>query len=283
MKNNIITSAIYRTIFTLLLIIAISGNILSQTNSENKISNTPINKLTVKGNITVYIMQDAEQSIYFQGDKNAVKQIKTSITDNTLNIFKGSAVNDERVIVFLTIKNLESIKTYGEVVIETPSNINISKLSVNLSEETETMFFINSKQLDLNVSGKGDFYISGNIDTLNIAGTEDAIITGNIKSNKLSCRITENCNITLSGTVYKSILSAFNQGFIDITDCKNIISSVVAFDYSKVKINSKYIIDIYAFDNSSVNYRKSNNKSFILENSENAQVIQETSSTIAKN
>ncbi len=226
-------------------------------------------------------MQSAEQTMYLQGSKSILKQVKTSVKNKTLTISKGYSLNDERVNVFLSVNTLESIKTLGDVRIETPTNIWLNKLSLNLSEETEAIFFINSNQLDLTVSGSGDLNISGYIDTLKIAGTEEAEIVGNIKSIKLSCRTSDFCNVTLEGTVFKSFLSAFNQSSIDLSDCENGMSSVVAFDDSKVIVTSIDVTDIYAFDKSSIHYRSAN-QALIMENSKNAQIKQDTYKTIAK-
>ena len=170
MKQNSNKTAISRTIFTVLIFFVLSGNILSQNSSEGKIFKSPINQLILKGDITVYITQGTEQRIYFDGTSNAVKQIKFSINNKILTLSKQHSLNNERVTAFLTIKNLESIKTFGNVEIETPSNIWIKKLSLNFSKETDAIFFFNTNQLDLTVAGSGNLYISGNIDILKILG-----------------------------------------------------------------------------------------------------------------
>ncbi|OFX38629.1 MAG: hypothetical protein A2X08_18005 [Bacteroidetes bacterium GWA2_32_17] len=281
MKQNVNKTAICRTIFIAIIFLVLSGNILSQNNSEGKIFKSSINQLIVKGNITVYIVQDIEQKIYFRGNNKTLKQIKTSVKNNVLTLSKGYSLNNERVTVFLTIDNLKSIKTSGDVIIETPTNIWLNKLSLDLSEETEALFFINSNQLDLTVSGSGFLNISGYIDTLIITGTEDAEIDGNIKSYKLSCTTSNFCNITLKGTVFKSFLSASNLSSIDLTNCEVGKSLIVAYNNSKVKVNSSDLTDIWAFNKSSVSY-KSANQATISESTKVSQIKKNSYKIYAK-
>ena len=257
-----------------------TSNLDAQTPTDNLLS-APVNSIVVKGNVTLYLMQGPEQSIHLQGNKSVLKQTKTSVKNKTLHITKNYSLSDERVFVYLTLPSIEQIKSIGDVRIETPTNVWINNLNLDLSEETASTFYINSNHLDLFVSGRGDVNLSGYIDTLTITGTEEAEVLGTIKTLKLICRVKDYSSVSLEGTIFKSFLSGFNQGSIDLTEAECGMSSIVAFDLSKIKVTSIDVTDIYAFDRSVIHYRSSN-KAFIMENSQNALIRKENYKTIAK-
>lgn len=233
-----------------------------------------IDQLNVKGNITLYLKQATEPSLIIQGKKNIVKQVKTNIKNRSLSISKNYTLNDERVVIFLTISNLKQIITNGNVIIETPTNIWLNNLSLNLSDESEVTLYVNSNDLNLSVKGSGNLELSGYIDTLKINGSEESNITGTVKSIKLSCRASDYSNISLNGTIFKAYFSAFNKSIIDFLKCEIGMSSIVAFDESIVRTTSLDVTDIYAFDKSVIHY-KSQFKAFVMESSNKSTIKKE--------
>lgn len=268
----------------ILLINVLYYPVFAQTD-RNLIKNstgTEIKNLIIKGNVTVFLLQGNEQTLFVQGKKGAIKQLTAYNKGQSLYITKKYGINDERVNVYLTLPDIEVIKTSGEVRIETPTNIWLNKLKVDLSDETEVILYVNSNDLKLAVSGAGSLYISGYIDTLRISGTEESEINGKIKSINLSCRISDYSTLALEGVAFKSYLSAFHQGIIDLGNCESGISSIVAFDRSMIKAKSIDLTDIYAFDKAVVNY-KSTTDANILELSKKATIKRELLKTIARN
>ena len=256
-------------------------NLIAQKNEKTDLSENSYSQIVIKGDLNVYLLQSTEQSITFQGSRTAIKHIDVKEKNRTLSISKNYSFNDERVNVYLTLNSFEEIKTIGDVRIETPTNIWINRLDLDLSEETSSTFFVNSNQLNINIAGRGDLNLSGYIDTLLISSCEEAEVIGNVKSIKLICRSRDYSLITLEGSVFKSFLSGFDQGTIDLTEAECGMSSIVAFDNSKIKVTSIDVTDIYAFDKSSIHYRSAN-KAYILENSHNAQIRKEAVKSIAR-
>jgi len=227
------------------------------------------------------LLQGDEPSLLIHGRKSDVKQVNTSIKNRVLSISKNYSLNDERVNVFLTVPNLVSINTNGKVIIETPTNIWLNKLSLNLDNETEVILFVNSNELNIDVKGRGNLELSGYIDTLKIIGSEESEISGKIKSLKLSCRTTDFSNITLEGIIFKSYISSFNQSSVDLNNCEVGMSSIVAFDEAVVKTTSIDATDIYAFDKSVIHYR-SENQAFVMEKSNKSSIKKELYKNIAR-
>ena len=99
----------------------------AQTNKQSYKVNSELSgtfdQLSVKGSITLYLLQGDEPSLLIHGKKRIVKQVKTSINNRILSISKNYSLNDERVNVYLTVTNLVRINTSGNVIIETPTNI----------------------------------------------------------------------------------------------------------------------------------------------------------------
>jgi hypothetical protein len=234
----------------------------------------------INGSVTVYLLQGDEPSILIHGKKSIVKQVETSIKNRVLTISKNYTLSDERVNVYLTVTNINNIKTSGEVIIETPTNIWLNKLSLDLDNETEVTLFVNSNDLNLEVEGSGSLELSGYIDTLRIAGSEESEISGKIKSLKFTCRANDFSYITMEGTIFRSYISSFDNSFVDLNNCEVGMSSIVAFGESTVKTTSIDATDIYAFDKSAIHYR-SENQAFVLEQSNKASVKKDLIKSIA--
>lgn len=214
----------------------------------------------------VYLSQSTEQSITYEGNKTSVKQIKTLISNGVLSITNKSNSSKEKIKVYLTFDKLDKITTVGNVELETVTNLTFTNLALNLSEETEALFFINSSELKLFVNGKGELNLSGYIDTLRINAYDECEIYSTIKSKKVFCRTTDYSNIKFKGNIFKLFVFALKNSYVEALSCEIGISSIVAFDEADVKLTSLDATEIYAYDNSTIYYR-SQYQATILENS----------------
>ncbi len=210
--------------------------------------------------------QSTDQGILYEGDKTSVKQIKVLISNGVLSITNKSNFSKEKIKVFLTFDKLEKISTIGNVEIETVTNLYFANLSLNLSEETEATFFINTSELKLQVNGKGELNLSGFIDTLRLSAYDECEIFSTIKSKKVFCRTTDLSNIKFKGNIFKLYVFALKNSYVEALSCEVGISNIVAFDEADVKLTSLDATEIYAYDNSTVFYR-SQYQATILENS----------------
>ncbi|MBI5541424.1 MAG: DUF2807 domain-containing protein [Bacteroidia bacterium] len=213
------------------------------------------NQLEIKGNVIVYLSQNAESSITYEGNKSSVRSVKVQITDGILSIANKANSSKEKIKIYLTFQNLESIKTIGNVEIETTTNLFFNKLSLDLSEETVTTFFVNSTDLKLQVYGKGEVNLSGFIDTLRINTYDDCEVFSIIKSKKVFCRSTDQSSIKFKGNIFKLYTFALKSSYIEALSCEVGVSSIVAFDDADVKLTSLDATEIYAYDNSTIYYR----------------------------
>ena len=214
----------------------------------------------------VYLSQSTEQNIAYEGNKTSVKQIKVLISNGTLSITNKANFSKEKIKVFLTFENLEKITTVGNVEIETVTNLNFNNLTLNLSEETVSTFFINSTEAKLMVSGKGELNLSGFIDTLRINAYDECEIFTTVKSKKVFCRTTDYSNVKFKGSIFKLYVFALKNSYVEALSCEIGISSIVAFDEADVKLTSLDATEIYAYDNSTIYYR-SQYQATILESS----------------
>ncbi len=210
--------------------------------------------------------QSTDQGILYEGDKTSVKQIKVVISNGVLSITNKSNFSKERIKVFLTFEKLEKISTFGNVELITVTNLNFNNLSLALSEETVSTFFINSSELKLQVNGKGELNLSGYIDTLRLNAYDECEIYSTIKSKKVFCRTTDFSNVKFKGNIFKLFVFALKNSYVEALSCEIGISSIVAFEEADVKLTSLDATEIYAYDNSTVYYR-SQYQATILENS----------------
>lgn len=236
--------------------------------------------MIVKGNVIVYVSQSTEPSIFYEGSKTKIKQLKTQISNETLSITNKSYSN-EKIKIYLTINNIENIKTIGNVEIETPTNIVLNKLNINISEESEVTLFVNSNDLKLEVHGNGELNLSGYIDTLRIKSFDDCEVYSKIKSKKVLCKTTDNSNVKLQGVIFDLYISSFKNSYTDALNCEIGSSFIVSFDESDVKFTSVEAPEIYAFDKSTI-YYKSPFQAFVMENSNKSLIKKDIIKTITK-
>jgi len=261
------TTIMYSKILCILILISCTINIAAQSNKESVKVNCELsgsfNQLSINGDVTVYLLQGDEQSVLIHGKKSMVKQVKTSIDNKVLYISKDYSINSERINIYITVTDIESIQTRGNVIIETPTNIWLSKLSLSLGDDTDVKLFVNSNDFNIDVKGSGNLELSGYIDTLRITSSGESEIFGDIKTVKLSCNTTGYSSVTLEGIIFKSYISSNNESSVDLNNCEVGMSSIFAFDQATVKTTSIDVTDIYAFDQAVIHY-KSNNQAFVL-------------------
>ncbi|NCO56056.1 MAG: hypothetical protein COZ21_10730 [Bacteroidetes bacterium CG_4_10_14_3_um_filter_31_20] len=251
-----------------------------ETRVINDLILKPINQLIVKGNVIIYLSQSTEPSIFYEGNKSKIKQLKTLISNETLSITNKNYSND-KIKIYLTLSNIENLQTIGNVEIETPTNIILNKLNLTLSEESEATLFVNSNDLKLEVHGNGELNLSGYIDTLRIKTFDDCEVYTKLKSKKVLCKTTNNSNIKLQGVIFDLYISSFKNSYADALNCEVGNSFIVSFDESDVKFTSIEAPEIYAFDKSTI-YYKSPFQAFVMENSNKSFIKKEIIKTITK-
>jgi len=151
-------------------------------------------KISFRSPGKVYIKQGSPQKVEIEGSADALEKIKTSVEGGKLIIgpeskwFNWSWGDDDKVIVNITVANIEalSVSGSGDMIVQTK---------------------ITSNDLDLNVSGSGS--LNAEIDAANVeadvSGSGDVELKGKCKSFE--------SDISGSGGVRLSLVIAGSVGF----------------------------------------------------------------------
>lgn len=198
--------------------------------------------------------QSDENEYKYDCPKYLSRQIKVQQSDETLSITNKNR-NEKSVTIYLTVKNIESLKTVGNVEIETSTNITLNKLNLTIDDESMLNLYVNSNDFKFEVFGSGEVNLAGIIDTLRLYTHNESEIYCNLKSRKVLCRLYDLSNVSLKGTIFNLYISSFNNSNINALNSNIGSSFVTSFDDSQVKVTSVDAPEIYSFDKSAIYYK----------------------------
>ncbi len=123
--------------------------------------------LKVSSGIDVYLKQGNDETVSVEADENLHEYIITEVRGGILNVYSEYNIRDaERKRVYVTIKEVNSIRTTsaGDVYGETP--IKSDRLELSASSAGDIKLEVNTKDIDIDISSSGDMTISGETDVL---------------------------------------------------------------------------------------------------------------------
>lgn len=122
----------------------------------------------VSSNIDVYLKQGNNEALSVEADENLHEYILTEVRDGILHVYTEVNIRDaERKRVYVTMKEINSVKTTsaGDVVGESP--VKTDKLELSASSAGNIKLEIYAKEIEANLSSAGDMSLTGEADILN--------------------------------------------------------------------------------------------------------------------
>ena len=141
--------------------------------------------LKVSSGIDVYLKQGNNETVTVEADENLHEYILTEVRSGVLNVYSEYNIRDaERKRVYVTMKEVNSVKTTsaGDVYGETP--INSDELELSASSAGNIKLEVNAKKVDLDISSSGDISLTGETDMLRA----DLSSAGDLKAYDLKAR-----------------------------------------------------------------------------------------------
>jgi len=123
--------------------------------------------LKVSSGIDVYLKQGNEVKVTVEADENLHEYILTEVRNGVLNVYSEYNIRDaEKKRVYVTMKEVKSIRTTsaGDVIGE--SSINSDQLELSASSAGDIKIEVKSKELDVDISSSGDITLRGEADML---------------------------------------------------------------------------------------------------------------------
>lgn len=183
-----------RTLATALVILAISsctdaqffrtvvghGNVVTKERKTDTFSS-----LKVSSGIDVYLKQGDNESVSVEADQNLHEYILTEVRGGVLNVYSEYNIRHaEKMKVYVTMKEVNSIKTSsaGDVIGESP--INSDRLELSASSAGDIKLEVHAKKIDIDISSSGDISVTGDTDMLRA----DLSSAGDLKAYDLKAR-----------------------------------------------------------------------------------------------
>lgn len=123
--------------------------------------------IKVSSGIDVYLKQGNNETVSVEADENLHEYIITEVRGGILDVYSEYNIRDaERKRVYVTIKEVNSVKTTsaGDVFGETP--IKSDRLKLSASSAGDIKLEVNAKDIDIDISSSGDMTLSGETDML---------------------------------------------------------------------------------------------------------------------
>ncbi len=198
------------------------GMASAQSNSTDTVDAhlTGFDRIKIQGPFKVYITQGTEESVKLIASQEALGRITSTVEGQTLNLrnkyeswswgpkkwFSGNNRDYnqvERVIVYITLRDLNSLSISGSGNVAFTSPIATKALDVQLRGSADLSGKINTQQLDATISGSGNIKLAGTATDAKVK------ISGSGKFSALDLA-TENANVHISGSGDASV-NASNQ------------------------------------------------------------------------
>lgn len=141
--------------------------------------------IKVSSGIDVYLKQGNDESVSVEADENLHEYILTEVRGGVLNVYSEYNIRSaERKRVYVTIKEVKSVRTTsaGDVIGESP--INSDRLELSASSAGDIKLDVTAKIIDVDISSSGDISLTGETDRLRA----DLSSAGDLKAYDLIAR-----------------------------------------------------------------------------------------------
>lgn len=163
---------IYSAVFLVVMILA-TGFISGQSKETRDVRGFTKVSFGVAGELFIKI--GPEYHLVIEGDKRILDEIETVVSGDRLTIRKDNwrfSFNDERVIINLTMPEIEGLGVSGSGKAQIMDNVEADQLSLSVSGSGKLMTAgLNVDDLNCGISGSGDVILGtgGNIDNGDIS------------------------------------------------------------------------------------------------------------------
>jgi hypothetical protein len=183
-----------------------SGHLISQTGKIDAFT-----RLEVSAGIKINLKQDSSSVLKITADDNLLKHIKISVENGVLHISsKTNICNKNKIVIDLGIRNLEEIRSSGEVEIVSIGKINTRDLHVKLAGASKVTLDLDAAHVYTRVGVVSELILKGKAQSCEID------LSGSSKILALNFLV-NNYNVETAGMGYCEIyvldsLNAHSEG-----------------------------------------------------------------------
>ena len=124
--------------------------------------------IKVSTGIDVYLRQGDKEAVTVEADENLQEHIMTEVKGGVLHVYSDAIIrNAEKEKVYVTMKEIHSLKTSsaGDIYSEAP--IKCEDLEIDVSSSGDVKLDLTAKKIEVDISSAGDVKLTGEADILN--------------------------------------------------------------------------------------------------------------------
>jgi hypothetical protein len=149
-------------------------------------------ELMTTGN--VFISQGEAPSVTIEAAKDVIDEIKTNVDNNSLNIFSETGICPDKMNIYITMKDINSLKVFGSGNIYNFTPLITDELNLKISGSGNIVLTdVASQKVGLLIMGSGNIKVNGSSEStiIEVSGT------GNVNASEL---LSKYCDILVNGS-----------------------------------------------------------------------------------
>lgn len=247
------------TYFALFFAITVA---FSQTKESRKVDTFTKIAFRVPGKL--YLRQGPEQKVELEGSKEVLSKIETTVSGGRLSIGRENENwkmwnwdNDDKVIVYITVKDLEGVSVSGSGELIGESKFKTNDLNLNVSGSGSLTLEADANgALGADVSGSGRIEFKGNCRDLDskVSGS-GKVSVGLAYANKVVAGVSGSGKVIASGTAKEIRANISGSGEVLAADLEVDRCEVRISGSGDVEINVKSELDANISGSGSVTYK----------------------------
>lgn len=141
------------------------GTIRIANTEDRKVS--AFKGISISGSYDYYIKQGSTNAVRVEAPAKLSPYIVTEVKDGVLNVYTknhtnwGNIFNNEKIAVYITVKDINSIQFSGSGDVYFREGINSTDMRITMSGSGDLTGKINATSVECSLSGSGDIRLSG--------------------------------------------------------------------------------------------------------------------------
>lgn len=212
------------------------------------------NTIEISDNVEVKLTQGNSNSYNLETDKNLIEVINFKVVDDVLKIYTSKNITSSRkLLIYLTINNINSIVIRDDVEIETENQLKLSQLSFTAYDKAKFELDLNCENLnfDMNDNVSGKFVLNGK--NAEIKVDNSASVKGVATLDSLNVKLNEKSKLNLKGEASLIILSSNGNSDFKAEDLITSNANVNISEKTEISLYVSKLITLYAKDDSVIN------------------------------
>ncbi len=195
MLKNLLGKPLLKTIFYTFCLLALNESFANEKTNKQTREISNFSHIVIAGGSQLFLKQGNQDALTIEADPETLAKIDSTVTKAVLYLGPKKNIHniDKTVTYYLTVKNIESVKSSGGIRIVSQGKITGDKLNIVLDGSGTVDIKIKVNELNNTINGAGDIKIQGNAKSqkITIAGS------GVFQGDKLA---TDSTTISISGS-----------------------------------------------------------------------------------